>query len=574
MKQILCIAIWLTGLLLAASCTPQHNLNALLMQADSLMEEQPDSALRILESINPEQLHTQPNRAFYALLLTQARDKNYIVQTDDSLIQTAVQYYDSIGDALLQAKAYYYKGSVYRDANQSGKAIKEYLTAIRFAEKANDKKLLGLIYNNAGYLYYLQDLLEQANAIYQQTEELAKQQNDTSLWAEALSFQGRIFIEKDKDYTKAEQLLQNALKIANAPAYKLVQADIAASLSSLYNRIDKTEDAILYAKLNISLRDDTTRRHRAYLLLGDAYFKAGQYDSATVYINKSLSSKSYGTKASAYMRLADIANQQGEISEALIFQQKNALYIDSLRLNRQSNDIINVEKKFERQQFKSILRDNEHKLLTSIIASCIIIVSIVILLTRYRQKVNSLKQSQSQLEQKQQEAQTKVLTYSDELKRKDALLAEMKEKMARIDADEKQWQQLQQEIEIMQKQRNAYAKEAFEHSSVFAKIERIIDAFKQCDKSDEQLNEEDWKCIIAEIDSCWNGNISRLSAQYKLSKDDIHLCCLFLIDIPVSHIPYLINCTRNTVYRKEREIINKMGIRDNSVKLKDILKKE
>lgn len=126
----------------------------------------------------------------------------------------------------------------------------------------------------------------------------------------------------------------------------------------------------------------------------------------------------------------------------------------------------------------------------------------------------------------------------------------------------------------MQKQRNAYAKEAFEHSSVFAKIERIIDAFKQCDKSDEQLNEEDWKCIIAEIDSCWNGNISRLSAQYKLSKDDIHLCCLFLIDIPVSHIPYLINCTRNTVYRKEREIINKMGIRDNSVKLKDILKKE
>lgn len=574
MKQILNITIWLTGLLFVASCTPQHNPNALLTQADSLMDEHPDSALRILESINSELLNKRSNRAFYALLLTQARDKNYIMQTDDSLIQTAVQYYDSIGDAVLQAKAYYYKGSVYRDANQAGKAIEDYLTAIGFAEKANNKKLLGLIYNNTGYLYYLQDLLEQADSIYQQTEELAKQQNDTSLWAEALSFRGKMFMEKETNYAKAEQLLQNAFKIANAPAYKLVQADIAASLSSLYNRMNKTNDAIRYAKLNISLRDDTTKRYRAYLLLGDAYYKAGQYDSATVYINKSLSSKSYGTKASAYMRLADIANQQGEISEALIFQQKNALYMDSLHLNRQSNDIINVEKKFERQQFKNILRDNEHKLLTSIIASCIIIVSIVILLTRYRLKVNSLKQSQSQLEQKQQEAQTKVLTYSDELKRKDALLAEMKEKIARIDADKKQWQQLKQEIEIMQNQRNAYAKEAFEHSSVFAKIERIIGAFKQCDKSDEQLTEEDWKCIIAEMDSCWYGNISRLSAQHKLSKEDIHLCCLLLIEIPVSHIAYLINCTRNTVYRKEKEIINKMGICDKSVKLKDILKKE
>ena len=61
------------------------------------MEEYPDSALHILESIESQQLTVHADRAYYALLLTQARDKNYIVQTDDSLIRTAVQYYDSIG---------------------------------------------------------------------------------------------------------------------------------------------------------------------------------------------------------------------------------------------------------------------------------------------------------------------------------------------------------------------------------------------------------------------------------------------------------------------------------------------
>ena len=48
------------------------------------MEAYPDSALRILENVEPQQLKTPANQAYYALLLTQARDKNYIVQTDDS----------------------------------------------------------------------------------------------------------------------------------------------------------------------------------------------------------------------------------------------------------------------------------------------------------------------------------------------------------------------------------------------------------------------------------------------------------------------------------------------------------
>ena len=44
------------------------------------MEEYPDSALHILESIETQQLSAQADRAYYALLLTQARDKNYIVK--------------------------------------------------------------------------------------------------------------------------------------------------------------------------------------------------------------------------------------------------------------------------------------------------------------------------------------------------------------------------------------------------------------------------------------------------------------------------------------------------------------
>ena len=141
MKQGIYVTIWLISFLLLNSCTRQHNHNILLVQADSLMEEYPDSALHILESIESQQLTVHADLAYYALLLTQARDKNYIVQTDDSLIRTAVQYYDSIGDVQMQAKAYYYKGCIYRDANLCGEAVQEYLTAISLAKKTGNPKL-------------------------------------------------------------------------------------------------------------------------------------------------------------------------------------------------------------------------------------------------------------------------------------------------------------------------------------------------------------------------------------------------------------------------------------------------
>lgn len=62
----------------------------LLLSADSLMEIYPDSALSILESISSPQKLPCADRALYALLLTQARHKNYIALGDDSLLLSEI----------------------------------------------------------------------------------------------------------------------------------------------------------------------------------------------------------------------------------------------------------------------------------------------------------------------------------------------------------------------------------------------------------------------------------------------------------------------------------------------------
>lgn len=75
-----------------ASCGHKEARYALDM-AEKRMWDEPDSALKVLESIvMPEDLEGK-ELADYALLLTQAQYRSNIVATSDSLINIAVGYY-------------------------------------------------------------------------------------------------------------------------------------------------------------------------------------------------------------------------------------------------------------------------------------------------------------------------------------------------------------------------------------------------------------------------------------------------------------------------------------------------
>lgn len=138
------LATLLLAYCILAACT-RSSPNAQLVQADSLMQKFPDSALYFLEKIRPEELNSLEDRAYYALLVTQVQDKNYIFQENDSLIRIAVQYYDSIKSTSMQAKAHYYWGCIWRNREIYPQALGRFFTAISYAQKASDHKLTGYI---------------------------------------------------------------------------------------------------------------------------------------------------------------------------------------------------------------------------------------------------------------------------------------------------------------------------------------------------------------------------------------------------------------------------------------------
>ena len=141
-----------------------------LQKADQFMETYPDSALCLLETIDTRQLTSKEN-AWYALLYTQALDKNHKVIPNDSLIRIAVDYYSHHREVQKLAEAKYYWGCYYMDEGQKEEAIKVFLDAEKIALSVEANNLLGLIYNRIAILQENQFRIKQAqksfsNSVY------------------------------------------------------------------------------------------------------------------------------------------------------------------------------------------------------------------------------------------------------------------------------------------------------------------------------------------------------------------------------------------------------------------------
>lgn len=567
MKNNIALIILLIAFL-SVACNERQSNNRQLILADSLMQSRSDSALCILQGISMDKFATQADSACYALLLTQARDKNYVVQTDDSLIRYAVAYYDKTNDVRMQAKAHYYWGCVYRDMNRQAEAIREFLIAAPLTEKAKEKRQLGLVYNNIGFIYNIQGFNEKADSIYQLMEVIAQEVKDTALWSEALSKQGSIALTKGKEYFPiAEQKLSDAFGVVDRVGSNGLKANISASLSNLYSRMDEGEKALYYAKLNLSLRRDTARAYRAFLLLGDAYYKCKEYDSATFYFNKSLLSKDYGRKVDAYMRLADIAMIQGNVTLSVELERNSSVYKDSLyefHRNVVANEMIEAEADAQAMLQKLYYKGrlNMYLYVFMLIVVMIIVVALF-LYKRYRRKNDLLQKDKQQLEKVNQDLSLHYANLQTDITEKDLEIENLRKELVSHQIDEEERAKLQAELDEMILERRTLAKEAFLHSPLYAKMQAIIQDYQDRDESDEEISDQEWQEFVVGMDVEWNNAITDLCVKYQLSKEELHLVCLSLVGFPFSHLEYLLHLSRKTLYRKKNVLFKRMGVEQN-----------
>lgn len=160
MKRILFFALTLS---LLVSCGTRKEYKDALLRAETVMDEHPDSALQILDSLGQHETEfTRHFRMQYQLHRQNAVNKTSDKFTSDSLCQVLVHYFDRHGSVNERVLAHYLLGRAYTDMGEAPMAISSYQDAISAADTtATDfnYRTLSNVYAQMADLFHYQLLL-------------------------------------------------------------------------------------------------------------------------------------------------------------------------------------------------------------------------------------------------------------------------------------------------------------------------------------------------------------------------------------------------------------------------------
>ena len=343
-----------------SSCSSPSVKNQLLLCADSLMETYPDSALSILESITYPQKMPRADRALYALLLTQARHKNYIALEDDSLIKTAVDYYGDKKKSLRAAKAHYYWGAIYSEKGYASFAVEEYLTAIRLMPVRNE--FLAMIYDNLAECYEedrLYNVIENYRAAYQ----ILKGKDEQTYPMRGIA---RVFLlqnEKDSALYYYQQALDCALADQDSSLIGALYHDLAMVYSEKkdYIQADKFVSKAILLQGQDAIN---TCLSKAQIMLN-----LNKLDSASYFFSKNMDELDIYGKAVCYDGMYQIAKRKGEWKTATENMDAYKILYDSMQIMTDNEELNRLMDKHQLEEHKRLLSEHTRTLIFSLITA-------------------------------------------------------------------------------------------------------------------------------------------------------------------------------------------------------------
>ena len=332
----------------------------LLLSADSLMEIYPDSALSILESISSPQKLPCADRALYALLLTQARHKNYIALGDDSLIKTAVEYYGDKKKSGRAAKAHYYWGATYGEKGYTSFAVDEYLTAIRLMPVRDE--FLAMIYDNLADCYEKDELDNVAMEAYRAAYQILKGKSGQIYPMRGIARMFLLQNRKDSALFYYQQALDCALADKDSSLIGALYHDFAM----VYN---EKKDYILanqYVSKAIMIQGEGAVN--ACLSKAQIMLNLNQLDSASYFYNKNMSQLDIYGKAVCYDGMYQIAKKKGEWKVATENMDIYKVLYDSIQIMTDNEELNRLMDKHQLEEHKRLLSEHAKTLVFTLVA--------------------------------------------------------------------------------------------------------------------------------------------------------------------------------------------------------------
>ena len=272
------IIIGLSAILYFTGCYNREQTPR-LSEAEKLMQNNPDSALAILQKLKPE--GNRAEQARYALLYSEALEKKQMKVTDDSLIRQAWQYYKHYPkDLRHQCKTLYYWGRIKLRTGDKPGALRLFLKIEEKLTDTDESYYKGLLYRQIGEVYYKQMNYSRAYHYFHEARNNFRQSGDIQEETKAtLDMAAATF--HSKDIEKAIRLYSAALDLADEHNNSNLIEVSLTNLASLYVISKRHISNDLLQRIELSARQDTVY---GYHTLTDVSLLKNHIDSARYYL--------------------------------------------------------------------------------------------------------------------------------------------------------------------------------------------------------------------------------------------------------------------------------------------------
>ena len=570
------------------SCTHNKNYTTTfqpeLAKAEAIMYRYPDSALHILQGIQPDNPSDNEQYATWALLMTQAQYKNQIEQSD-SLINIAYSYFTKHDNAQRKALALYYKGILRHESHHAEDALSFYLEAATEIEKTNDYQLGFLINSEIGLMYLYRKLNDYAMEYFEKAHHNAELSNNQTYIAFSFIYIARAFSQK-KQYNKAIEYYEKAIKIGQVNNYPTILASAMNETSFLFLKTGDNKKALQYAKDCIKIKKTDQR----IFSLGDTYRYLKMYDSAYFYLNQACLSPNIHTARSAYQALYYISQEEKDYKKAVEYSNKLWFYQDSIGKTDRNKALIEMQEKYDQQKIineNNLSQIKKDRIIRNVLIA-LIILSFIIAITNYlyQRKIVSQKQEILEKEEKIRYFTMKIHENETLINRNKMRIEELTIQMEGSQEIKEQWkeqnkirQEIQQQNEMLKLENNKlqnhisnYAQslkekskelEAMEHLSEENQYLHKREAFlcnqliNQTElfnklKTTKYIDDQLWQEIKEKIDLLFDNYTKRLYHQIpSLTDGDIQICCLIKLRFSNGDIANMLAISPTSVSKRK-----------------------
>ena len=451
------LAALIALVVLFSECSQKSPSMTALMQIDSLLlKKDYTGALKEINTIDPASLDEE-GRAFYALLLTEAKYKNYDPITSDSLISQAVRYYRDSNDREKATRSLLYQGCVYEVLGEPEKAVDSYNKADESADKhdiankAYAKLRLGVIYQG-----YEVEAKKIALEKYFEALQLYRLLPDRHYELLCLTNIGAIY----RDFKEEEKQDSALYYIDSAIDLAQKQNEVFFIFSNLYHKAEFYElfkqdylNAKDFAVQAIGIGGKEIDHPRAHYCAAKSYIKLGQIDSALYYLNCSPESVTANDSIMYYNLLADISRFRNDHESWLNYHNRAHAMADSILIGSLNGKLLTTEKKYDLQQeqLKNVtLRSELRGAWLTVALALLAALTLIHFLWRYRNRLrtkeneyellksdldtslNSLEQMRLTINNYEEGLREVEEGYKAELARQEALVSDMAGEIATV----------------------------------------------------------------------------------------------------------------------------------------------